>query len=247
MLFQGGYPTLYDRPVSPQDWFSNYVATYVERDVRQVIAVRDLGQFQTFVKMCAARTGQLLNLTALGADCGISAVTAKQWLTVLETSYIVTLLRPHFRNYGKRLVKTPKLYFLDSGLAAWLMGIRDAKTLETHAARGALFETWVVSELYKQRLNGGLAPDLYFWRDNSGQEIDIFCETTQGLQAIEIKSGSTYASDWAQSLKKWQSFAGTESLGSTILYGGTNNFEREGINVWGWKDVAQASPLTRIA
>lgn len=247
MLFQGGYPTLYDRPVSPQDWFSNYVATYVERDVRQLIAVRDLGQFQTFVKMCAARTGQLLNLTALGADCGISAVTAKQWLTVLETSYIVTLLRPHFRNYGKRLVKTPKLYFLDSGLAAWLMGIRDAKTLETHAARGALFETWVVSELYKQRLNAGLAPDLYFWRENSGQEIDILCETTQGLQAIEIKSGSTYASDWAQSLKKWQSFAGTESLGSTIMYGGTNNFEREGINVWGWKDVAQASPLPRIA
>lgn len=247
MLFQGGYPTLYDRPVSPQDWFSNYVATYVERDVRQLIAVRDLGQFQTFVKMCAARTGQLLNLTALGADCGISAVTAKQWLTVLETSYIVTLLRPHFRNYGKRLVKTPKLYFLDSGLAAWLMGIRDAKTLETHAARGALFETWVVSELYKQRLNAGLAPDLFFWRDNSGQEIDILCETSQGLQAIEIKSGSTYASDWTQSLKKWQSLAGTESLGLTILYGGTNNFDRDGINVWGWKDVAQASPLPRIA
>jgi predicted AAA+ superfamily ATPase len=247
MLFQGGYPTLYDRPVSPQDWFSNYVATYVERDVRQLIAVRDLGQFQTFVKMCAARTGQLLNLTALGADCGISAVTAKQWLTVLETSYIVTLLRPHFRNYGKRLVKTPKLYFLDSGLAAWLMGIRDAKTLETHAARGALFETWVVSELYKQRLNAGLAPDLYFWRDNSGQEIDVLCETTQGLQAIEIKSGSTYASDWAQSLKKWRLLSEAESLNSTILYGGTNNFDRDGINVWGWKDVAQASPLPRIA
>ncbi len=246
MLFQGGYPTLYDRPVSPQDWFSNYVATYVERDVRQLIAVRDLGQFQTFVKMCAARTGQLLNLTALGADCGISAVTAKQWLTVLETSYIVTLLRPHFRNYGKRLVKTPKLYFLDSGLAAWLMGIRDAQTLETHAARGALFETWIVSELYKQRLNAGLTPDLYFWRDSAGQEIDILCETTQGLQAIEIKSGSTYASDWAQGLKKWQSLAGAEYLDSTIIYGGTNNFEREGINVWSWKDVVQASPLPRI-
>ena len=247
MLFQGGYPTLYDRPVSPQDWFSNYVATYVERDVRQLIAVRDLGQFQTFVKMCAARTGQLLNLTALGADCGISAITAKKWLTVLETSYVVTLLRPHFRNYGKRLVKTPKLYFLDSGLAAWLMGIRDAKTLETHAARGALFETWVVSELYKQRLNAGLAPDLYFWRDNSGQEIDVLCETTQGLQAIEIKSGSTYASDWTQSLKKWRLLSEAESLNSSILYGGTNNFERDGINVWGWKDVAQVSPLPRIA
>ena len=241
-LFQGRYPTLYDRPVSPQDWFSNYVATYVERDVRQLIAVRDLGQFQTFVKMCAARTGQLLNLTALGADCGISAVTAKQWLTVLETSYIVTLLRPHFRNYGKRLVKTPKLYFLDSGLATWLMGIRDVQTLETHAARGALFETWVVSELYKQRLNAGLAPDLYFWRDNSGQEIDVLCETAQGLQAIEIKSGSTYASDWAQNLKKWQTLASSEFPNSTIMYGGESNFERDGIKVWGWRDVTQASP-----
>jgi predicted AAA+ superfamily ATPase len=127
------------------------------------------------------------------------------------------------------------------------MGIRDAQTLETHAARGALFETWVVSELYKQRLNAGLAPDLYFWRDNSGQEIDVLCETTQGLQAIEIKSGSTYASDWAQSLKKWRLLSEAESLNSTILYGGTNNFDRDGINVWGWKDVAQASPLPRIA
>jgi hypothetical protein len=134
-------------------------------------------------------------------------------MTVLETSYIVTLLRPHFRNYGKRLVKTPKLYFLYSGLAAWLMGIRDAQTLETHAA----------------------------------QEIDVLCETTQGLQAIEVKSGSTYACDWAQGLEKWQSLAGAEYLDPTIIYGGANSFEREGINVWSWKDVVQASPLPRIS
>ena len=164
MLFQGGYPALYSRDVAPQDWFSNYMATYVERDIRQLIHVRELGQFQTFVKMCAARTGQLLNLTSLGADCGISAVTAKQWLTVLEASYIVALLRPHHNNYGKRLVKTPKLYFLDSGLAAWLLGIRDATTLEAHASRGALFETWVVSEFYKHSLNAGQTPALHFWR-----------------------------------------------------------------------------------
>lgn len=127
------------------------------------------------------------------------------------------------------------------------MGIRDSQSLETHAARGALFETWIVSELYKQRLNAGLTTDLYFWRDSAGQEIDVLCETTQGLQAIEVKSGSTYASDWTQGLKKWQSLAGAEYLDSTIIYGGTNNFEREGINVWGWKDVVQASPLPRIS
>ena len=240
MLIQGSYPALYDRQISPQDWFSNYIATYVERDVRQLIAVRDLGLFQTFVKMCAARTGQLLNLASLGADCGISAVTAKQWLTVLETSYVITLLRPHHRNYGKRLVKSPKLYFLDSGLAAWLMGIRDAQTLETHAGRGALFETWVVSELYKQRLNAGQPLDLYFWRDSTGNEVDLVIETAGGLQPLEIKSGSTYAADWTHGLRKWQALAGSESLEPSLVYGGEMSFAREGLKVWSWKDVAQS-------
>ena len=240
MLIQGGYPALYDRKITTQDWFSNYVATYVERDVRQLISVRNLSQFQTFLKMCASRTGQLINLTSLGADCGISAVTAKQWLSVLETSYIVTLLRPHHSNFGKRLVKTPKIYFLDSGLAAWLMGIRSAETLETHAARGALFESWVVSELYKKRLNAGLPIDLFFWRDNTGNEVDLIVENEKGLQPIEIKSGSTYASDWSQGLKKWQALAKNSSLEPAILYGGESNFERESLKVWGWRDVAFA-------
>jgi hypothetical protein len=239
MLFQGGYPALYSRAVTPQDWFNNYMATYIERDVRQLVNVRELGQFQTFVKMCAARTGQLLNLSALGADCGISAVTAKQWLTVLEASYIVALLRPHHNNYGKRLVKTPKLYFLDSGLAAWLLGIRDTTTLETHASRGALFETWVFSELYKHSLNAGQTPALHFWRDSTGNEIDLIDESAQGLRPIEIKSGATYAKDWASGLRKWQALAKTESLQPAIVYGGDLSFEREDLKLWGWKDVAQ--------
>lgn len=241
LLFQGGYPALYDRPIAPADWFSNYIATYIERDVRRLVNVRDLGQFQTFVKMCAARSGQLLNLASLGADCGVSAVTAKQWLSVLETSYIITLLRPHHSNYGKRLVKAPKLYFLDSGLAAWLMGIRDADSLETHAARGALFETWVVSELYKQQLNRGLAPDLYFWRDNTGNEIDLIFETPRGLQPIEIKSGSTYAQDWTRGLRKWQNLAKTQSLQPAIVYGGEISFEREDLKIWGWQEVGRVT------
>ena len=241
MLFQGGYPALYSRAVTPQDWFNNYMATYIERDVRQLINVRELGQFQTFVKMCAARTGQLLNLSALGADCGISAVTAKQWLTVLEASYIVVLLRPHHNNFGKRLVKTPKLYFLDSGLAAWLLGIRDATTLETHSSRGALFETWVFSELYKHSLNAGQTPALHFWRDSTGNEIDLIDETAQGLRPIEIKSGATYSKDWAAGLRKWQGLAKTESLQPAIVYGGDLSFEREDLKVWGWKDVAHSA------
>ena len=236
-MFQGAYPALYAREVSPQDWFANYFATYLERDVRQLLAVRDLGQFQTFVKMCAARTGQLLNLTSLGADCGISSVTAKQWLSVLESSYIVTLLQPHHRNFGKRLVKAPKLYFCDVGLAAWLLGIRDAATLETHAARGALFETYVITELLKQRFNAGQPRDLYFWRDSTGNEVDVLIETAQGLQAVEIKSGSTFASDWTSGLKKWKQFAGDEAIQPSLVYGGTASYARDGVQVWGWRDV----------
>jgi predicted AAA+ superfamily ATPase len=238
-LFQGGYPALYDRDVSPQDWFANYISTYLERDVRQLVSVRDLSQFQTFVKMCAARSGQLLNLSSLGADCGISSVTAKHWLSVLQASYIVTLLQPHHRNFGKRLVKAPKLYFCDVGLVAWLLGIRDAATLDTHAARGALFETYVVSELMKQCLNAGKPSDLYFWRDSAGHEVDVLIETAQGLQAIEIKSGSTFASDWPDSLKKWKKIAGEESLQPSLVYGGELSYERECLQVCGWQDVGK--------
>lgn len=238
LLFKGGYPSLYDRALSPGDWFSNYVSTYLERDVRQLLAVRDLTQFQRFVRLCAARSGQLLNLAALGADCGVSAVTARQWVSVLETSYLVTRLQPYHTNFGKRLTKTPKLYFLDVGLMAWLLGIRDTATLSTHAARGALFETWVVSELVKRRYNAGEAAGLYFWRDNTGHEVDVVYETPHGLQGLEIKSGSTFASDWPQALHKWTAMA-TEPVGPPrIVYGGDGAYGRQGCQVQGWQAFA---------
>ncbi len=238
MLLQGGYPSLYDRAVSPQDWFSNYIATYIERDVRQLIGVRDLSQFQRFVKMCAARSGQLLNLAALGADCGLSATTAREWLSVLEASYLVMRLRPYHQNFGKRLVKSPKLYFLDVGLMAWLLGIRDANTLDTHAARGALFETFVVSELVKQPFNLGQSAELFFWRDSTGNEVDVLRETANGLQAIEIKSGTTFASDWPKGVRKWQQLSGEKSLQPWIVFGGEGCHEREGLSVSGWKEFS---------
>lgn len=236
-LYRGSYPALYDRDLSADDWFPNYVSTYLERDVRQLIAVRDLTLFQRFVKMCAARSGQMLNLAALGADCGISAVTAREWLSVLEASYLVIRLPPYHRNFGKRLVKTPKLYFLDVGLMAWLLGIRDSAAIETHAARGALFETFVISDLVKQRFNAGKPVDLYFWRDNVGHEVDVLYETPRGLQALEIKSGSTFASDWPKPALKWRSFAGGEALDPLIVYGGDDVFEREGCRVAGWREL----------
>ncbi|MDO9435639.1 ATP-binding protein [Hydrogenophaga sp.] len=241
MMFKGGYPALYDRDVSPSDWFANYVVTYVERDVRQLIAVRDLGQFQRFIRMCAARSGQLLNLSALGADCGISATTARDWISVLETSYLVTRLLPHHRNFGKRLVKTPKLYFLDVGLMAWLLGIRDAQMLETHAARGALFETWAVTELIKQRFNAGQSAELFFWRDSLGHEVDVVFETPEGLQAIEFKSGSTLASDWANGPRQWQSLAERDKTPLRtpgLVFGGAGRYELQGCEVLGWREFA---------
>ena len=236
LLLCGGYPALYDRTLSPGDWFPNYVATYLERDVRQLVAVRDLSQFQRFIRMCAARSGQLLNLTALGADCGVSAVTAREWLSVLEASYLVVRLLPYHNNFGKRLVKTPKLYFLDVGLMAWLLGIRDERSIETHAARGALFETWVVSEALKRKYNAGQPADLHFWRDSAGHEVDLLEETPQGLRATEIKSGSTFALDWLAGVEKWQGIAGKAIARPILIYGGDTSFEREQCDVLSWRD-----------
>jgi predicted AAA+ superfamily ATPase len=240
-LLKGGYPALHDRPLAPGDWFANYVATYVERDVRQLIEVRDLGQFQRFIRLCAARSGQLLNLAALGAEAGITGPTARDWVSVLETSYLATRLLPHHRNFGKRLVKTPKLYFLDTGLMAWLLGIRDAQMLETHPARGALFETWVVSELLKQRYHDGQASNLFFWRDHIGHEVDVLIDAPEGLRPVELKSGSTVASDWFDGLRRWAALAeqqGERTAAPQLVFGGAGRYEREGVAVSGWREFA---------
>jgi len=238
-LWQGAYPALYDRSLSPGDWVPNYVATYVERDVRQLLAVRELSLFQRFLKMCAARNGQLLNLSALAADCGITHVTARQWLTVLEASYIVHLLPPYHRNFGKRLVKTPKLYFIDTGLAAWLLGIRDGAAIASHAMRGALFEALVVGEFVKQRFNAGQPAQLYFWRDNVGHEVDLLFEAGDRLQAVEIKSGMTFASDWLDATRRWQGYAGGDALPPWIIYGGDRSFDSGGCRIFSWRALTE--------
>ena len=238
LLWRGGYPPIYDRPLQPADWFASYVSTYLERDVRQLLAVKDLGLFQRFVKLCAGRTAQILNLSALAADCGISHVTAREWLTVLEASYLVTMLRPYHRNFGKRLIKSPKLYFLDPGLAAYLLGIRDAATLNAHPQRGALFETLAVSELTKARFNAGRPSDIYFWRDNTGHEIDILFEDAEGkLQAVEVKSGATFVSEWADAARKWQRQTGAEAAVPWILYGGDQSYTRQDVRLISWREL----------
>lgn len=238
LLWRGLYPRVIAQRAPPRAWYPDYAATYVERDVRQLVNVRDLGGFRRFVRMCAARTGQLLNLSALAADCGITHNTARAWISVLEASYLVHLLPPHHRNFGKRLVKAPKLYFIDTGLAASLVGIRDAKELEIHPMRGALFETWAVAELLKRRFNGGRPADLYFWRDSSGLEVDIVAERGGKLHALEIKSGTTIASDWIAALGRIAKLTGAAT---TLLYGGADSQVRTGVKVFGWREAAAAA------
>jgi predicted AAA+ superfamily ATPase len=236
-MWLGGYPALFDRRRrldNPSLWLAAYTATYIERDVRQLLGVANLTLFQRFVLMCAARTGQLLNLSALASDCGISHTTARSWLTVLEASYLVFLLPPHHRNFGKRLVKMPKLYFLDTGLLCHLLRIDSPLTLATHALRGAIFESWVVSETLKHRWNRGLASDIFFWRDNHGTEIDLLFEHGGALHAVEIKSGATFSPDWLRGLDRWRRYAGADAAAPVLVHGGRDSFFVDGVNVLAW-------------
>lgn len=219
LLFQGLYPPLYDRQVSPAQWHSSYVMTYVERDLRQLLNVRDLASFQRFLRMCAARVGQLLNLSSLAVDCGITHNTARSWLSILEASYIVFLLQPHFRNYGKRLVRSPKLYFYDPGLASWLLNILDAAHLAVHPQRGGLFECLIAGELLKARFNKALPSNLYFWKNNKGDEIDLVVDRGTELIPVEIKSGRTLNTDFFRGLERWRVLSSTDSEGY-LVYGG---------------------------
>lgn len=233
-LLKGLYPPLYDRELDPPEWYGNYLMTYLERDVRQIAKVHDLILFQRFVRMCAARTGQLLNLSSLASDCGVSQGTARNWITILQASYVLFLLQPHHENFGKRLVKTPKLYFHDTGLAAALLGIQNTGHMAVHPARPALFETFVVNEFLKARYNAGLTSNLYFWRNNIGNEVDIVAESGSLLQPVEVKSGKTLAEDAFDGLRRWLKFAGKKSGRPLLVYGGEESFERSGIAVQSW-------------
>jgi len=243
MMVAGGYPRIYDRGLTPQQWYANYVTTYLERDVRKIKNVSDLSVFQRFLKMCAARSGQILNLSSLGDDCGITHNTAKSWLSILEASYIVYLLKPHYKNFNKRLVKSPKIYFYDSGLVTYLIGISDPDTLLTHASRGHVFETWVISELLKGRLNRGLKDNLYFWRDNSGHEIDCIVDHGDRLMALEIKSGKTVSEDFFKGLRFWSRISGAESKEMVLVYAGLMDQTRKDGRALSWRSFGKTLPM----
>ena len=202
-----------------------------------------MAQFSLFLKLCAGRTAQILNVSALAAEAGISVNTAKAWLSVMEASYIIYRLQPHYRNYNKRLVKSPKLYFTDSGLACYLLGIRDADQLSTHYALGSLFENFIVIEFFKQRLNTGKTGGLYFWRDHKGMEIDLIIEEGNTIQAFEIKAGRTAGSDYFRNLNYWRKQAGQRIDDCTVIYGGEiSQMTRDG-RLTGWKELASGDTI----
>lgn len=200
-IFQGGYPGLYQREMTALEFFPSYIQTYIERDVRQIKNIENYTLFQNFLKLCAGRTGQVINLSSLAQDCGISHTTARQWLSVLEASYIIFFLHPYYQNFSKRLIKMPKLYFYDTGLACHLLGLEKEQQLETHYLKGALFENAVILEILKGRLNRGQPPNLYFWRDHAGHEVDLLAEWGGNLKAIEIKSGATFQSNQIKNIE----------------------------------------------
>ena len=220
ILYSGFYPRILDQKLDARQALGDYLETYVERDVRRMGEIRNLSGFRRFVRLCAGRVGQLVNLSSLGSDAGVSHTTARQWLTVLETSYIVFQLPPYHANIRKRLVKSPKLYFYDVGLASYLIGIENAEQVATHPLRGPLFENMVVMEALKHRFNRGRESNLSFFRDARGLECDLFYETGQGIHAIEIKSGSTVSSDYFSSLNRVAELI-PGITAKTVVYGGT--------------------------
>jgi len=236
-IFKGAYPRLYDKNIPPKDFYSFYIQTYLERDVKQIRNISNQNTFIRFIKMCAGRVGQLLNITNLANDCGITQVTAKSWLSVLEASYIIYFLQPHYKNFNKRLVKMPKMYFCDTGLVCSLLGIKDEYQVQPHYLYGALFENFIINEFQKFFYNNVIEPELYFWRDKNGKEIDLIIEMQNKLMAVEIKAGETFVSNYFKNLKYWNKLSGNSEENSFIVYGGTSNLKTSNGELFSWLNI----------
>lgn len=238
-LLSGGYPRIFDLNLRPADWLSSYVATYLERDVRTISNVGDLVTFQRFLQLCAGRVGQLLNLASLAADCGISSPTAKSWFSVLEASFIAFRLPSYHGNISKRLIKMPKLHFYDSGLVCWLLGIREVSQLNLHPLRGAIFESWAVAEIIKNRLAAGESNGVFFFRDKAGLEADALVQRGNNFVVVEVKAGQTVASDIAGSVARVVEVlsAGGLTAEPVVIYGGDTKQIRNGVVYLPWSEI----------
>ena len=236
-LLTGFYPRIHDQSLDPSQALADYFATYVQRDLRQLAAVQDLQRFERFVRLCAGRTGQLLNLSSLGNDAGVTHSTARAWIDLLQSSYIVHLLPPWFANTGKRLVKASKLYFHDVGLACWLLGLRSAAQVARDPLWGSLFENFVIMEAMKDRLNAGATAEMYFYRDSEGNEVDLLIPVGTQMHAIEIKAGATINPDYFKGLKTFASHQPAVFASGCVVFGGAVGQSRSDWPVHAWHQL----------
>ncbi|MDT8393065.1 MAG: ATP-binding protein [Bacteroidales bacterium] len=235
-LFRGFYPRIYDQNMVPADFFPFYFETYLQRDVREIQNVRDLSRFSNFVKLCAGRVGQLVDYSSLANDAGVSINTAKGWLSLLEASYVITLLNPYYKNLNKRVIKSPKLYFIDVGLASFLLDIQNPKQLSTHYLRGNLFENLIILELLKKRFNNAQLSNLYFFRDSNKNEVDCIMEEVE-LKAMEIKSAKSFSNSFIDGLKSFARFSEMKTKNGNVIYGGEDSFSFKDFNVISWRNL----------
>jgi len=242
LIFKGGYPRLYDKHIAPTDFYPNYISSYIEKDVRQIKNIENLNAFTTFLKLCAGRTGQLLNIQSLANDASISPKTAKSWLSVLEASYIIYLFQPHHKNFNKRLVKSPKLYFYDTGLASSLLNIENVMQLNSHYLKGGLFENYVINEFMKIRFNAGKKSNLYFWQSKDKKEIDILADQGDVLLPFEVKSSKTRLPNLFQNLHYWKKLNNiTDSNILNVIYGGDENMTTAKGNYLSWRNISNVT------
>jgi predicted AAA+ superfamily ATPase len=239
LIFKGQYPRIYDREINPPDFYPSYIQTYVERDVRMIKNIGDINTFIQFIQLCAGRTGQLVNYTSLANDAGISPNTAKSWISILEASYILYRLQPFHRNFNKRLVKSPKLYFYDTGLACSLLGIRDESQVNLHYIKGALFENLVINEFVKRDFHQGERRYPYFWQDSRGKEIDCLMVDGETTTPIEIKSGKTMSNSYFENLKYWRRLAGMVENQGYVVYGGDKSMQTSQGSLVSWKELGK--------
>lgn len=237
-IIKGFYPAIYDRDIDSKTFYSNYVQTYIQRDVSDLYAINNLSLFQRFLTLCASRTGQLLNISSLANECGISQPTAKSWLSVLENSYIIFLLQPYYKNYNKRVIKTPKLYFYDTGLVCYLLKINTIQQIETHSFKGNLFETLMVAEYVKRMYHKNDVDNIWFWRDSNGNEVDLIIEKSGQNEVVEIKATQTIMSNLFKNLNHYASLE-DENIKKTLVYGGDDNQQRSTANVLSWKEFGK--------
>ena len=234
---RGFYPAIFDRDIDPSVFYSNYINTYLEKDVTELINIRDTNSFRTFIALCASRAGQLLNMSALANDCNISQPTAKAWMSILESSYIVFLMQPYYENFNKRLVKTPKLYFYDTGLLCHLLNIRSAEEMEENRLKGNIFENMVIAEYQKKNFHQSLHQNYYFWQDSNNHEIDLLIKTANGFDIFEVKATQTIKPSVFAGMDYFEAIAGDAKIKKTLIYGGVENQKRSKYSVLGWAGI----------